>query len=301
MRRRKEDCLFQFNANTKLCDLFSKILLITSLLSPIQNTFCQVNPFPRLPFNPYSNPFGPLTQPPFRGSISGPPRLPHQSWPQLNQVPPPPFFERFPVNSGIQTRLAIPQHFPYPIPPGFVPSNSIQESAPISRRYTGLTPPVLPVRVDGSLGSLVHPSKDVTGIWHKLGLSGRGGAGTTFIPGSSTSSLIQDNQVQRILTTTSLTGGSLFNPFLVPQRPEEGGGRSPFPPPPPFPDFQNRHQVSSSLDPIINNRLGLGHIPMIDHQEGVQRNALDSKSRLQMIQNQVFGLQVDPFNSIRYG
>lgn len=272
MRRRKTDFSFQLNANPEIPDLFFFQLLITFLLIPIQRSFCQV-------LNPYTQSVNPFSiwnhlAPPFVGSIVWPsagPILSHQSWPQLNQVPSP-FLPYTPVNGPPQ--LQYPNEVPYPI----------EQSAPfdsgLERSRGGVQ------GVDGSLGSGVHPLKDVTGIWNKLGLLQGTGTNfvssleTSFIPGSSS-----QYQVQRISTPTTLTGTS-FNPFLPP-------GHLPI-----SSDFQNRHQILSSLDPTINNRLRL--MSMIDHRSAIEKNTLDSKLRYLSFQNQMLGMQMNPQDTPLY-
>lgn len=282
MKRRKTDCLFQLNANhtTKLPDLFFfQVLIAFSLICIHQQTFCQVlNPFIQ-GVNPFSIWNDPRIASPFRESMVWPPSIPiqsHQSWPQLNQVPPP-FLRLSPVDVPTP-QFQLPNRMPYPI----------EQSAPLYSSPAGLGPTEGVQGVDGSLGSGVHPLKDVTGFWNKLGLTH--GQGTNFVSSLGTTSFIPGSpsqyQVQRILTPTTLTGAP-FNPFLPPPGQLLSS------------DFQNRHEILSSLDPTINNRLGL--LSMIDHRSNIEKNSLDSQLKYLNLQNQVLGLQMSPPNALYNG
>ena len=288
MRRRKTDC-FQLSVNPKLTELFFPLLIIFSLTS-VERTFCQVNPSASI-LNPHSfqnNPYAPLP-PPVPRSIVWPHSTQiqsYQSWPQHSQVPSP--FLGYPP--AIQRTFSS-QH----LPSWFgVVSHPISQSTPLYPATAGLAPSVA---VDGSLGSRVHPLKDVTGIWNKLAISGGGGktnllstssGATNFIPGSL------QLQIQRISTPTSLTGTS-YNPFLgSPLLPPGLSAISRFPP-----DSPSRYQVSPSLDPAINNQLG--HLSMINHRANIERNSLASRMKFQIAQNQMLGLQTSPVNLIQSG
>lgn len=317
MKRRKTDCFESSftpfsNANPKSLfpDLFLGPVLIRFLITValIQVTFCQAQ-FP-FAYNPY--PFSPFnTIPFFPGSINSGLQWPpsplalqsYQSLSQFNQVPSP-FIgqQHLPVNNlALRQGPLSQQHF-FPTYVASVVPDSIEESAsPFSPPLPAPAGAVVGgVGIDGSLGSgsagiqqQQYPWKDVTGIWNKLTMTGGKNllqsSGTSFIPGSSSSpsssgqdmmSLIQG---QRMVSTPALTALP-FNPFL------------PFDHDPEY-DFQNRYQV----DPVINN--GLQLLPVIDHRSSIERNSLDTKLKLQTLQNQMFAneLQMNPLNSIQHG
>ena len=323
-------------------DLFLHILITLSFLC-IELSNSQVfspvglNPlqFQSNLLPPQSNPFPPssplhagsLASHLFWSSSQGRQAL-YQSYyqslpPQLNQLP---FFRTsYPLSQQYQTAGVM----PYPIV-GSATLPQFSGTSSFTSSRTGLTPQ--PVQVDGSLGSRIHPLKDVTGIWNKLGLTSLGtnlglsssnleligsssknsrtnlelGSSSSetrtnfFIPGSS--SLSSQSQVgQRVLTptVTTLTRRTLNNPSLLNSTQSSPLGHPLLSQILPY-DFQNRHQ-EVFLDPMINKRLKLGLLPGIDHRSSVQQNSLDSRLKFQQLQNQILSSQMSGHQVIQSG
>lgn len=165
----KADFWFESNANPFFPDLLLYISFTPQFLciepfngqelSPVRLNSL---PFQSNPFSPSSLHAGSLASHLFWSSSQGCQAL-YQSWPpQLNQIP---FFRTsYPLSQQYQTAGVM----PYPIV-GSTTLLRFSGTCSFTSSRTGLTPQSVQVGV--SLGSRIHPLKDVTGIWNKLGLT----------------------------------------------------------------------------------------------------------------------------------